>query len=135
MILCHIFIIKEEFDFIYNLSNTLCSSICCSITNFLLKFLFLSQNDIKNLNNIKNENEKNIFFLLIFIFMGLFHIYVITFCAVYINTQKHLIKSTLISFMLSMVYPFGISLISNILRKLSLYCENKFLFFCSKILI
>ena len=101
------------------------------------------------MNKIKNENEKFfklsklmkcwkikiiIFYLLIFIFMSLFHFYVITFCMVYSNTQKHLIKSTLISFCLSMIYPFGICLITTFLRKLSLRFKNKFLFNCSKIM-
>ena len=138
-----------SFDFIYNLPKTLFSSLCCGIINFLLKFLSLSQNDIKTLNNIKNENERIyklsklmkcwkckmfFFYLLMFIFTSLFHIYVITFCTVYVNTQKHLIKSTLISFSLSMIYPFGICLITAFLRKLSLKYKNKFLFNCSKIM-
>ena len=75
-----------------------------------------------------------IFYFLIFIFMSLFHIYVMTFCTVYVNTQKHLIKSTIISFCLSMLYPFGICLITTFLRKLSLKYKNKFLFSVSKII-
>ena len=101
------------------------------------------------LNNIKNKKEKYvklsklmkcwkykiiIFYFLIIIFMSLFHIYVITFCTVYVNTQKHLIKSTLISFSLSMIYPFGICFVTSLVRKLSLKYKNKILFNCSKIL-
>ena len=144
----HIYKQGGKFDFLYNLPKTIFSSVCCGAINFLLKFLSLSQNDVKKINNIKNENEKNIkisklikcwkikliiFYILIFIFMILFHIFVVTFFTVYINTQKHLIKSTIISFMLSMIYPFGICLITASFRKLSLYYANKFLFFCSKI--
>ena len=145
----HIYKKGGSFDFIYNLPKTIFSSLCCGIIIFILKFLSLSQNDIKKLNNIKSEKEKNlklsklmkcwkikiiIFYLLIIIFMVLFHIYVVTFCTVYVNTQKHLIKSTLISFSLSMIYPFGICLITTFLRKLSLRFKNKFLFNCSKIM-
>ena len=75
-----------------------------------------------------------VFYFLIFVFMGLFHFYVFTFCMVYVNTQIHLIKSTLISFTLSMLYPFGICLITTFLRKMSLKFKNKFLFNCSKIM-
>ena len=138
-----------SFDFIYNLPKIFFSSLCCSIINFLLKYLSLSQNDIKMLNSIKNEKEKNIkirkimkcwkykifaFYFLIFLFMSLFHIYVISFCSVYVNTQKHLIKSTLISFILSMIYPFGICLVTTFFRKMGLKFKNKFLFNCSKIM-
>ncbi len=38
------------------------------------------------------------------------------FCAIYINTQYHLIKDTLISFGLSLIYPFGIYLLPGLLR-------------------
>ena len=38
------------------------------------------------------------------------------FCAVYVNTQMILIKDTLISFCLSMVYPFGINLFPGMFR-------------------
>ena len=48
-----------SFDFIYNLPKIFFSGLCCSVINFLLKFLALSQNDIKMLNSIKNEKEKN----------------------------------------------------------------------------
>ena len=145
----HIYNKGGTFDFIYNLPKTIFSSLCCGIINFLLKFLSLSQNDIKMLNKIKNEKEKFfklsklmkcwktkiiIFYLLIFILMGLFHVYVITFCMVYSNTQKHLIKSTLISFCLSMIYPFGICFFTALFRILSLKYKNKILFNFSKIL-
>ena len=145
----HIYNKGGSFDFLYNLPKTLFSGVCCGIVNFLLKFLSLSQKDIKLLNNIKNINYKNIkigkiikcwkikliiFYILIFGFMALFHLYVGTFCSVYVNTQKHLIKSTLISFFLSMIYPFGICLVTATFRKLSLYYKNKYLFFVSKIL-
>ena len=38
------------------------------------------------------------------------------FCAVYENTQIHLINDTLISFALSLIYPFGIYLLPGICR-------------------
>ena len=38
------------------------------------------------------------------------------FCAIYVNTQLHLIKDTLISFGLSLLYPFGINLMPGIFR-------------------
>ena len=144
----HIYKEGGKFDILYNLPKTIFSGICCGIINFLLKFLSLTQNDIKKLHNIQNEKKLYIelskfvkcwkikliiFYILIFIFMILFHIYIGTFCTVYINTQKHLIKSTIISYVLSMIYPFGICSITTLFRKLSLYYKNKFLFILSKI--
>ena len=38
------------------------------------------------------------------------------FCAIYVNTQSHLIKDTLISFATSLISPFGIYLIPGIFR-------------------
>ena len=38
------------------------------------------------------------------------------FCVIYRNTQLHLIKDTLISFGLSLLYPFGIYLIPGLFR-------------------
>ena len=47
------------------------------------------------------------------------------FGAVYKNTQNHLLKDTLISFILSMIYPFGIYLLPCFLRIPALSDTNK----------
>ena len=144
----HIYKQGGSFDFIYNLPKTIFSGVCCGVINFLLKFLSLSQKDIEKLNKINKKDKireinkfkkywycKIIFFyILIFIFIELFQIYVGTFCTIYKNTQKHLIKSTTISFILSMVYPFGICLLTATFRKISLIKKNKILFLLSKLL-
>ena len=59
------------------------------------------------------------------------------FCAIYINTQLHLIKDTLLSFSLSLIYPFFIYLIPGLFRipslsntkskKIYLYKFSKFI--------
>ena len=46
------------------------------------------------------------------------------FGVIYKNTQYHLLKDTLISFGLSMIYPFGIYLLPGIFRTPSL-SKNK----------
>ena len=51
--------------------------------------------------------------------------YLTAFAAVYQNTQLHLIKDTLISFGISMIYPFIINLIPGFLRIPSLKAVNK----------
>ena len=59
------------------------------------------------------------------------------FCAIYRNTQTHLIKDTLISFGLSLLYPFLFYLIPGFFRIPSLSKEkNKrnYLYIVSKLL-
>ena len=47
------------------------------------------------------------------------------FCAIFINTQYHLIKDTLISFGLSLLYPFAINLAPGWFRIPALSAPNK----------
>ena len=56
------------------------------------------------------------------------------FCAVYVNTQIHLIKDILISYSLSLFYPFAIYLLPGIFRIPSLSNpERKYLYKISRI--
>ena len=71
------------------------------------------------------------FYILNFIFLFIFWFYVSFFCAVYQNTQIYLIKDTVISFGLSLIYPFGYYSIPGIFRIPSLRSETnnkKFLY-------
>ena len=54
-----------------------------------------------------------------------FWYYLAMFCAIYRNTQSHLIKDTLLSFVLSLLYPLGIYLIPSLFRTLSLSDKDK----------
>ena len=56
------------------------------------------------------------FFILIYVFLGLFWYYISCFCAVYVNTQIHLIKDSVISFGLYLFYPIFLCLIPEIFR-------------------
>ena len=118
----------------------------------IIRFLALSEKkilEIKNMrnNNIKFSNEKIektmkilsykfiAFFIVSFIFLLFFWYYLSCFCAVYENTQIHLIKDTIISFGLNMIYPLFIYLIPGIFRIISLRNKNKeFMYIFSKIL-
>ena len=116
------------------------STIISSIINMVLKNLSLSERDMLDLkreNNLKIAQEKSkkvlsyikfkllIFILLSFLLMFFFWYFISCFCAVYKNTQIILIKDTLLSFGLSMLYPFGLSLIPGLFRIPSLKAENK----------
>ena len=104
----------------------------------------------KNILSLKKEkiNKKEKFtkiltllkikFIFLYIFEFLFLIcfwyYLGCFCAVYRNTQSHLIKDTLTSFATSLIYPFAMCLIPALLRIPSLiYKDKKCLFKISKI--
>ena len=122
-----IYINEGKYIFIYQLSNILYSTLISSIINIILKNLSLSEMNIIEIKNNK-EKEKNInkkkcliikfnlFFILDFLFLILFWYYISCFCAIYKNTQFHLIKDTLISFGLSLLYPVGLCLLPGIFR-------------------
>ena len=61
------------------------------------------------------------------IFLNAVFLYYITaFCAVYSIIQTHMIKDSLMSFLLAMSYSIVFSLISTIIRVYSLKEESKF---------
>ena len=66
-----------------------------------------------------------IFFLLSCILLLFFWYFISCFCAVYKNTQFILIKDTLVSFALSMLYPFGLNLLPGMLRIPAIRAKNK----------
>ena len=127
---------KGKFNFIYQLLNILYSTLISSIINIILKFLSLSENKIIEIkNNDKKDNINKIkkcfkikfilFYILNFILLLSFWFYVSCFCAVYKNTQIHLIKDTLVSFGLSLLYPFGLCLLPGIFRIPSLRASKQ----------
>ena len=79
---------------------------------------------------------KFIFFFIISFLLSLFFWYYLgCFCAVYKNTQLHLLKDSAISFAFSLFYPFGYYLIPGIFRIPSLHKKTrKHLYNFSKLL-
>ena len=126
------------FNFLFQLPQIIYSFLISSAIIIIIKTLSLSQ---KNIVNFKKE-EYNIkakaldiikclklkfvlFFILSFIFLLFFWYYLSCFCAVYINTQKCLLEDTLISFLLSLIYPIFLNLLPGIFRIQSLKSNNK----------
>ena len=136
------FIYVEEgvYNIIYQLPQIFYSSLISSLINIIIKYLSLSQKDvidIKNNHIIKNKDRKlkilfncliikfMLFFIISFIFLGFFWYYIACFCAVYRNTQIYLLKDTLISYGLSLLYPIIIYLAPGIFRITALRDKNK----------
>ena len=143
---------KGKFQFMYQLPQIIYSSIISFAFNTLLKLLALSESDILTLKSKKekkdiDKKEENLnkklqikfvlYFIISTILLLLFWYYLSMFCAIYKNTQLHLIKDTLISFGLSFIYPFGINLLPGLFRIPSLSDKKgnrKYLYIISKIL-
>ena len=147
-----IYVDKGSFNFIYQLPQIIYSSLISFVLNTLLKILALTEADILKYKN--NKSQKNIkhrerqligkiyikfiiYFIMSFIFLLFFWYYLSVFCAVYKNTQNHLIEDTFISFILSLIYPFGIYLFPGCFRISSLSKpknQGKYLYNLSKII-
>ena len=129
-----------RYNFIYQIPQIVYSTIISSVINVILKGLSLSQNGVLKIKQMPEVNkmiQKSfimikffklkmvIFNLLGFIILGFACYYITMFCAVYTNTQIHLLKDTFSSFCLSLLYPFGLYLIPGILRIPSLRSSKK----------
>ena len=139
---------KGKYDFFYSLPKSIFSSICCSIINYLLHRLSLSQRlveKIKMKNSYQSEKiiEKmkkrlriklTIFYIVLFFFMILFWYYISTFCGIYRNTQLKLFKVTLITFLITMIFPFIFCMLTALTRKIALKKKSRTLFKISKFL-
>ena len=132
-----------------NIPNTIYSSILASVFLILLKFIALTHNSVRTLrkmNNMDKAEEKSkcilkciklrivIYYLLSFIFLIVFGFYVLCFCSVFENTQIELVKSTLTSWLISILFPFIICFLTSIIRVLALKMENKYLYAVNKIM-
>ena len=115
-------------NFILRIPQILYSSLISSFINAILKNLSLSEKiilSLKNSTNVKKVAKTvkkklilkfSIFFLISLLLMAFYWYFIGCFCAVYENTQKILIKDTLVSFATSMLYPFGICIIPGCFR-------------------
>ena len=88
----------------------------------------------KNINILNKKYKKLIyklkikfalFFIISFLFSIAFGYYMSCFCGIYVNTQIHLIKDSIMSFGLSLLYPFLIYLVPGMLRICSLHAKKK----------
>ena len=129
---------KGSFNFIYQIPQIVYSSLISTVLNHILKLLSLSERNIIKLKRIEkdiDEKSKSIrklinikfilFFIQSFIITLFFGFYLSCFCAVYNNTQIHLIKDTLISFGTSFITPFAFNLLPGLFRIPALKKKNR----------
>ena len=129
-----------NFNLLHHINQIIYSSLISSSINTLLKQLSLSENNILSikkektmkLSHKKAEKVKEYLkikfaiYLIIGLLLTFFYWYFIScFCSVYTNTQIILIKDSLISFGISMLYPFGINLLPGIFRIPALRAKRK----------
>ena len=129
---------QGKYDLIYQIPQILYSTVISILINTIIKSISLTE---KNILSIKKENinlkiqyvkitkwlkiKFISFFVIIFVFLLVFWYYISCFCAVYKNTQIHLLKDTMISFGLSLLYPFGLNFIPGFIRIPSLHAIKR----------
>ena len=128
------------FNFVFQLPQIIYSSLISSVINIILHKLSITESQIlemkkeKDMEKFKEKANKIkkklkikliIFFVLSSVLMLIFWYFISCFCSVYENTQIILIEDTAISFLLSMMYPFGIKLLPGIFRIPALRAPKK----------
>ena len=127
---------KGKYYLVYQIPQICYSTIISGLITYFIKFMSLSQNYIISLKHSENLDSYSkikkclyikfaIFFILILLLLLYFWYYLGCFCAVFRNSQIFLIKDTFYSFLLSLIYPFGIYLIPGIFRIPSLRVQTK----------
>ena len=122
---------KGKFDLEVQIPIIIYSYLISMLLNTPLEFLafsndaiidFKNNKSIINLNKRKNDLKKKLiikfilYFIISFLLLLFFWYYISMFCVIYRNTQIHLLIDTLMSFGLSLIFPFGIYLLPGLFR-------------------
>ena len=145
-----IYVDHGAFNFIYQLPQIIYSTLISSGLNMLIQLLGLSEENIikykNNKSSLRHLDKKynelikilrikfTVFYILSNSLLLLYWYYVTCFCGIYRNTQVHLLKDSLFSFITSLITPFRMCLLSAIFRILALKRKSKVLYGFSKIL-
>jgi len=129
-----------KYNFISQIPQIVYSTIISESLDIFLKYLSLSEKEVYEVKKYKNIKEVGdgikklikclkikffFFFVICFIFMIFFWYFISIFCAIYENTQIILFKDSSMSFLISMLYPFGLYLLPAALRIISLRRKDK----------
>ena len=128
-----------RYDILYFLTKIVISFFVSYFITILIKIIFLSERNISEVRkqpslsiayNIADKVKKNIvikyiiFFILGLAFLIFFWMLLSSFGAVYPNTQMFIFKNTLMSFSMSLVFPFIFNTFPSLLRIYSLKSNN-----------
>ena len=131
---------KGKCNILYQIPQIIYSTIISKTIDGFIRILALSQDNIVELKNEKEIKDidlkysnlirklkiKFIFFYIItFIILIFFWYYETCFCGIYVNTQIHLIKDSLISLAIGLLYPILMYFIPGIFRFSALRAENQ----------
>ena len=126
-----------------SISNSIYSSLLSSTLLIMLKFICLTHNSVRVLRKFKDIDAARtksvcvlrcikirvtIYYILSLAFLAIFGYYILCFCAIFENTQIQLIKSTFTSWLISLIYPLIICLVTSIFRKLAFKFKNRILY-------
>ena len=133
-----IYIDKGKYNFLYQIPQILYSTMISKFIDIFIRILALSQDNIVELKQEKNKKDLDnkykklikklkikftLFFVIDFLVLIFFWYYITCFCGIYVNTQSHLIKDTVISFLTGLLFPFILYLIVGIFRISALRAE------------
>ena len=122
---------EGKYNLLYQLVQIIYSTLISKVFSWLLNKFALSEGNIIDFKQNKSKRHLNkrreklefwlrirfiLYFIISSIFIIFFWYYLSMFCAIYRNTQSHLITDTLLSFALSLLYPFIIYLLPGIFR-------------------
>ena len=137
-----IYIDGGKFDLIYQIPQIIYSSLISGSVNILIKYLSLSQDIIMELKHTLRkkdleENHKKLlfilkikfisFFIVTALFLTFFWYYISCFCGIYRNTQIHLMKDSVIGFVMSLFDPFWQCLFIGLVRIYALKNKKEYL--------
>ena len=126
---------EGSFDLKNQLPITIYSTLISLLFDIPLRILALSSDAISSFKQDKNKLDikkresdllfklkiKYIFYFIIStLFLSFFWFYISMFDAIYINTQYHLLKDTLMGFAISMATPFAFYLLPTLIRRIAL---------------
>ena len=132
-------IYEEEgiYNFIYFIPKIFISFVISHIIYTIIKYFCLSEKNLVDIKNFYNDNDKITknkkslvikyisYFVVGIILLIFFWYYLSSFCAVFKNSQVYLIKNTLISLLISLIYPFFINFLPPIFRIIALNGKKK----------
>ena len=129
-----------KYNFVCQIPQIVYSTIISELFDVFFKYLSLSEKEvyktkyITNITKVAPQVNKIIkklkikfllFFSISFLLMLFFWYFIAGFCAVYENTQYTLFKYSVIIFLISLIYPFGLYLIPASIRIISLRSKDK----------